>query len=224
MILKDQSQTNIDADRSVERSQSNGPIFKDAAPCFTEGTRIVALGGEELVEDIQTGDQILIADHGFQTVRWVGRRHVSQDDLVQYPQLRPYIINKGAFGNQRDLRVSPQHGMACRIGGKETLLRAKNVGQELGLDAAVLDLDCKEIVYFHILFDQHELVFAEGALSEAYFPGPSAIGSLDQDARDELLFLFPEHHDIWTSAKPTHAVFGRPARSYYEPDAIKIAA
>lgn len=224
MILKDQRQTNFDTDRSVERSQQDGPIVKDAAPCFTEGTRIVALGGEKLVEDIHVGDQILTADHGFQSVRWVGRRHVAQDNLVQYPQLRPYIIKRGVFGNQRDLRVSPQHGMARRIGGKETLLRAKYVGQELSSDAAILDWDCKEVVYFHILFDQHELVFAEGALSEAYFPGPSAIGSLDQDAREELLFLFPELHDIWTSAKPTHAVLGHPARSYHEPDAIKIAA
>lgn len=209
----------------MDRSRPvDGPIFKDAAPCFTSGTKIIALGGEKNVEDITVGDRILTADHGFQPVRWVGRRHVSASELAIYPQLRPYVIKKGAFGNQRDLRVSPQHGMARRIGGNETLLRAKNVGEVIGSECAHLDMQCRDVDYFHIMFDQHELVFAEGAMTEAYFPGPSAIGSLDHDAREELLLLFPELRDVWTSTKPASVVFGQPARSYHEATVHQIAA
>ena len=170
MIVSDQKDNQTQTAPSGDGVVSDGAIVKDAAPCFTAGTKIIGCGGEVLVENIKIGDLILTADHGFQPVRWVGRRHVSSEDLRRYPQLRPYVIAQGAFGNQRDLRVSPQHGMARRMQGEETLLRAKNVGAVLGEEIAHRDTDCDDVVYFHIMFDQHELVFAEGALTEAYFP------------------------------------------------------
>lgn len=201
-----------------------GPIIRDAAPCFTSGTLIITQDGEKAVEDIETGDMILTADRGFQPVRWIGRRVVTPTDLALYPQLRPVIIRAGTFGNQRDLRVSPQHGMMNRHNGQETLVRAKNVVEVMGADTAARDVECDQVTYYHLMFDQHELIFAEGALTEAFFPGPSAVGSLDCDARDELLLLFPELRDVWTCAKPARQVFGQSARSYLIPESERVAA
>ena len=46
--------------------------------------------------------------------------------------------------------------------------------------------------YFHILFDGHEIIFAEGAEAESFHPGEQALSTLEDAAREELLTLFPE--------------------------------
>jgi hypothetical protein len=53
-----------------------------------------------------------------------------------------------------------------------------------------------EVDYLHILFDQHEVIFAEGSPSESFHPGQLGLGALDHAARDELKELFPELTDI----------------------------
>lgn len=226
MITVDQTTLSQKADvlSPLGADGTQGPVIRDAAPCFTTGTMIITKGGEKAVEDIAIGDLVLTADSGFQPVRWIGRRLVTATDLALYPQLRPVIIRKGTFGNQRDLRVSPQHGMMDRQAGQETLIRAKNVAEVRGPDTATRDVDCDQVTYYHLMFDQHELIFAEGALTEAFFPGPSAVGSLDCEARDELLLLFPELNDVWTCAKPARDVFGIAARSYHIPESERLAA
>ena len=42
------------------------------------------------------------------------------------------------------------------------------------------------------MFDQHELICADGAWSESFHPGVDAMSALNADQRDELLELFPE--------------------------------
>jgi hypothetical protein len=49
-----------------------------------------------------------------------------------------------------------------------------------------------EVEYFHMLFDTHEIVFAEGAMSESFHPGEVGMDSLSEEARVEILELFPE--------------------------------
>ena len=43
-----------------------------------------------------------------------------------------------------------------------------------------------------MLFDTHEIVFAEGAPSESFHPGQIGWGALAEEARAEILELFPE--------------------------------
>lgn len=43
-----------------------------------------------------------------------------------------------------------------------------------------------------MLFDEHEVVFAEGARSESYYPGESSLAGLDDPVREELFDIFPE--------------------------------
>ena len=52
-----------------------------------------------------------------------------------------------------------------------------------------------EVEYFHMLFDKHEIVFAEGIPSESFHPGQQGWKALDTAARDEILMLFPELED-----------------------------
>ncbi|MCB4379122.1 hypothetical protein FZX02_01380, partial [Synechococcus sp. MU1644] len=46
--------------------------------------------------------------------------------------------------------------------------------------------------YYHILFDQHEIVNSEGAWTESFHPGSFGLGVLDEKPRAELLEVFPE--------------------------------
>ena len=46
-----------------------------------------------------------------------------------------------------------------------------------------------------MLFDTHEIVFAEGAPSESFHPGQEGWGALAEEARAEILALFPELED-----------------------------
>lgn len=47
------------------------------------------------------------------------------------------------------------------------------------------------VAYFHLLFERHEIVFAEGGASERLFPGPQASGAMDAQALAEIEGVMP---------------------------------
>jgi hypothetical protein len=59
------------------------------------------------------------------------------------------------------------------------------------LPGIYVDESVEDVEYFHILFDQHEIILAEGAASESLFTGPEALKSVPTKARAELMQLFP---------------------------------
>ena len=42
------------------------------------------------------------------------------------------------------------------------------------------------------MFEQHEIVLADGAWSESFQPSDMRVGAMDERHREELLTLFPE--------------------------------
>lgn len=170
-------------------------------PCFVGGTLIATRRGSVPVEDLEVGDEVITMDHGFQKIRWIGSTSVPATG-----RLAPVVIRRGAMGNDRDLRVSPQHRMLVRgwhvelmFGRSEALVPAK----ALINDETVFQLEGGNVDYFHILFDQHELVYAEGIPSESFHPGHVGLGAFAEDAREEILLLFPElREDATAYSKP----------------------
>ncbi|MEL7256105.1 MAG: Hint domain-containing protein, partial [Pseudomonadota bacterium] len=77
--------------------------------CFVRGTQIATRRGSVAIEDLKEGDEVITMDHGFQKIRWIGSTSVPATGA-----LAPVVIRKGAMGNERDLRVSPQHRMLVR--------------------------------------------------------------------------------------------------------------
>jgi hypothetical protein len=69
------------------------------------------------------------------------------------------------------------------------------------LPGIYVDDDVREVEYFHILFESHEMVWAEGTLSESLFTGPEALKSVLPAARAELESLFPQLLSLEYSAK-----------------------
>ena len=43
-----------------------------------------------------------------------------------------------------------------------------------------------------MLFDDHEIIFSNGAPTESLFTGPEALKSLSAESREEITQLFPE--------------------------------
>ncbi|MDO9526868.1 MAG: Hint domain-containing protein, partial [Gemmobacter sp.] len=157
--------------------------------CFTHGTRIQTDRGEVAIQDLVPGDLVLTLDNGYQPLRWIGSTTRSAVGA-----LAPILIRAGALGNDHDLRVSPQHRMLLR-GWQAALLFAETevlvTAKSLVNDLTILRQEGGLVTYVHILFDRHEIVFAEGAASESFHPGEQVWAALDQDTRNEVLDLFP---------------------------------
>ncbi|MBT9383685.1 Hint domain-containing protein [Pseudooceanicola sp. CBS1P-1] len=185
------------ADNSLEGTA----CFEDIeliVPCFTPGTLIATPRGEMRVEDLKEGDRVITRDNGIQPLRWIGRRHLSAEELAAHPQLQPVRIRRGALGHglpERDMLVSPNHRMlissdraALYFEDREVLVAAKHLVAMTGVERA----EVTEVTYLHFMFDDHEVVLSDGAWSESFQPGPQVMGSLLAGQREEILTLFPE--------------------------------
>ncbi|OYX42885.1 MAG: hypothetical protein B7Z02_10590 [Rhodobacterales bacterium 32-67-9] len=154
-------------------------------PCFASGTRIATTRGEVPVEALREGDRVITLDHGAQTLRWIGARRVAA-----VGDAAPVLIEAGCLGNTRDLVVSPLHrvlvsGWMAELHFAE--LEVLVAAQHLVNGVTVRSRPGGEIEYFHLLFDAHEIVFADGAAAESFYPGAEALARLDPVARAEVL-------------------------------------
>ncbi|MDW4499293.1 Hint domain-containing protein [Sulfitobacter sp. D35] len=159
--------------------------------CFAAGTRIATPDGARPVETLDVGDMVETLDHGPQPVRWIGRRIVPARG-----NLAPVRIKAGRFGATHDLLVSQQHRLLLSdwraelwFGEPEVLGAAKHL---VDGDGVFVDTRLTCIEYVHLLFDRHEIVFANGVAAESLHPGACGLEAIDPDQREELLTLFPE--------------------------------
>ena len=159
--------------------------------CFTPGTRIATPQGQRPIEDLRVGDMVVTRDHGLQPIRWIQSRTVPAVDRFAPVRIRPGVVT----GLETDLLVSPQHRMLFQgyqaellFGDSEVLVAATHLVDGLDVTTEVGG----EVTYFHMMFDQHEIVYAEGAASESFHPGEIGLSAVSDPAREELFALFPE--------------------------------
>ncbi|MGH1578625.1 Hint domain-containing protein [Planktotalea sp.] len=172
--------------------------------CFTKGTEIATRDGMVKVEDLEVDAQVLTRDRGYQQLRWIGKKKVPA-----VGDIAPVFIPAGVIGNERDISVSPQHRMLikdpmCEIlfGETEVLVPAIHLLSIPGVRLWRSGL----VEYYHLLFDQHEIVYSNECWSESFHPGDTALRSLSPAARHEVLSLFPELEDIEST---THRYLAR---------------
>ena len=200
---------NLDGTFSITSGDESGQIgditFENfetinfSVVCFAAGTLIETEQGQKAVEDLKVGDLVLTVDNGLKPLEWVGSIDLSLSDQDHLAHLAPIRISEGALGDglpQTDLLVSPQHRILVKskiaermFGQAEVLVAAK---QLLGLDGISVASEASKVSYYHFLFDQHELVFSNGAITESLFLGPEALRSVSPSCRLEILSLFPE--------------------------------
>ncbi|RNF35740.1 Hint domain-containing protein [Paracoccus methylarcula] len=176
-------------------------IYK-AAVCYCKGTMIRTARGQVPVEELEVGELVDTLDGGFQPVRWIGHRHFTREDLRNNPKLYPVRIENGAIGPQnpsKTLYVSRQHCIYVNskivkrvLGVTEALLPAIKL---IDLPGVFIDQEVQHVDYFHILLDNHQVVFANDLPAESLYLGEQALISLGDEAREELITIFPDLFD-----------------------------
>ena len=182
----------------VESEISISPtvLYSDLVVCFAAGTAILTPSGLRRVETLRPGDLVLTADDGPQPLAWVGRQVARGTGRTA-----PVRIARGALGAQRDLYLSPQHRLVLpQPGGGEVLLAAKALLGRPGVRRAPR----VRIQYHHLLFERHQVVFADGAAAESLYPGPMALRSLGAGSRAAIGRALPGLGDGpgWNPARP----------------------
>lgn len=174
---------------------SEGNVGNNAIPysqfaCFTAGTLIKTERGERAIEDLKVGDRVMTRDHGLQTIRWAGSRTVAG-----LGKMAPVTFDTGTLGCSAPLTVSPNHrmlicgAMADLVCGEDELLLSAKM---LVNDRNVRQVPCGFVTYVHVMFDYHEIIWANDCPTESFYVGDSALASLKDEQAAEILEIFPE--------------------------------
>lgn len=207
-------QLTIDSMLSKEFSlDAAGEITTPLPVCFTKGTKIRCEQGQVAVEELKVGDMVVTINGIAQAIKWIGKRSLTYSELCRNPNFAPVRIRAGALGNNlplTDLVVSQQHRMLLdnwqvelMFGSKNALAAAKHLVNDHSI---MLETPEDGVEYYHILFDKHEIIYANDALTESFHPGQWALDGLGHEARREIFELFPELENSADNYGPTAQV------------------
>ncbi len=149
----------------IDRAAAKTRLAQLACVSFTGGTHItMATGQQKKVEDLQVGDRVLTRDDGPQELRWIG--HSVQRATGEFA---PIVITKGTLNNAGDLQVSPDHRLFVYqrhdhigAGRSELLIKARHLVN----DDTVYAAEGGFVDYYQLMFDTHQIIFAEGISAE----------------------------------------------------------
>ncbi|WP_374431857.1 Hint domain-containing protein [Tabrizicola sp.] len=172
------------------------PAPGQGVAAYAAGTRIDTPDGPRPVEALAAGDVVTTLANGSRPLRWVGRRRVSVLELLAHPDLRPVEFAPGVVGNAQALRVSAQQRMLIDDWRAEVYFAEDRV---LVAARALVDDRTARVVLpaagldYHILLcDRHEVLLAEGALSESFHPAETGLAGLTPAERAEVGALVTE--------------------------------
>ncbi len=171
--------------------------------CFTPGTWIGTPTGPRLIEELQVGDLVRTLDEGPQAIKMI-----LDDSFRAVGDFAPIRFAKGAIGNGAPLVVSPQHRMLITgwqaelyFGQREVMVAAKHLVN----GDTIRQVSGGSVRYIHLLFEAHQIVFAQGVPSESYFPG-HALNASEDATKSEVQLLFPQltHRETesWQTVRP----------------------
>lgn len=165
----------------IEQQNTGQKLAQMASASFTRGTRItLGTGRQCFVEDLSSGDAVLTRDAGVQPIRWVG--HMTQRAVGVFAPVR---IKAGTCNNTDDILVSPDHRLCVyqhedRLGAgrRELLVKARHLVN----GSSVERQEGGFIDYVQLLFDDHQIVYANGIAAETMLLNDST-AALSTDAR-----------------------------------------
>lgn len=163
-----------------------------ACVSFSRGTKItLASGAQTPIENLKVGDRVLTRDDGAQPIRWIGSATSRATG-----DLAPIRIRKGALNNSDDLIVSPDHRLfiyqrsdALGAGRHEILVRARHLVN----GDTITPLTGGFVDYFQLLFDQHQIIYAEGIAAETLLVDTRTRGALPPELAEALEKSLPDH-------------------------------
>ena len=179
----------------IDRDQAHAKFAQVACVSFTRGTHItMASGAQKPVEELTVGERVLTRDDGVQTLRWIG---TSTTRAVG--EFAPIRIHAGTLNNDADLLVSPDHRLfiyqrtdELGAGRSELLVKARHLvnGETVTIaEGGFVD-------YFQLLFDSHQIIYAEGIAAESMLITSRTRPVLPQDLSQSLGIHVPGHSDL----------------------------
>ncbi|MET4129323.1 Hint domain-containing protein [Roseovarius sp. MBR-6] len=158
--------------------------------CFTPGARILTPQGARAIETLRPGDMVITRDNGPQPIRWIGSSTVPGHDRFAPVRIAARVLD----GATAPLLVSPQHrvlftGYKAELlfGTDEVLVAARHL-----IDGRDVTLAPRSAVtYLHLMFDRHEVIYAEGAATESFHAGDMGLSAISEAAREDMFRVFP---------------------------------
>lgn len=167
--------------------------------CLAAGTYVTTPDGEVKVEQLKIGALVMTVDRGPRKLLWVCKRRIDfldpanqRADVDRPIQFRRNSLRKGH--PKRDLVMSPQHRVLLELPPhqkeqrNEVLVPSKGF---LGQPGVRKMHGKRQVDYFGLLFDQHELIYAEGTPVESFRPGPVAMNGLSARDRSAVESIYP---------------------------------
>ncbi|MEL7092028.1 MAG: Hint domain-containing protein [Pseudomonadota bacterium] len=172
---------------------SSNSISNASIVCFTRHTMVQTPDGPVSIARLRIGDLVDTLDQGPRPVAWIGGQFHALPGVHAPIRIPPGAL--GAGQPARPLLVSPQHRILLRnkvaarmFGASEVLVAAKALLALAGVRQMPPD---HSVTYWHLAFDAHEVIRANGAWAEALYPGPMACHALPEAALEELRVLMP---------------------------------
>lgn len=176
----------------ADRDKAEAKFGEVAFVSFTRGTHITMASGAQVpIEDLKVGDRVLTRDAGAQEIRWIG-----ETTLRAVGDFAPVLIKKDTLFNTNDLILSPEHRLFIyqredRLGAgrSEVLIKARHLIN----GETVIRQDGGFIDYFQLLFDDHQIIYAEGIAAETLLVDSRTRAALPSDLTEKLSPSLPGH-------------------------------
>lgn len=179
----------------IDTENAHQKFAQVACVSFTRGTHISLASGEQrLIEDLAVGDRILTRDDGVQPIRWIG-----QTTVRAVGDFAPIKIQAGTLNNEHDLIVSPDHRLfiyqrsdEVGAGRSELLVKVRHLVN--GMTVTVMDGGFVD--YFQLLFDSHQIIYAEGIAAETMLIDTRTKPVLPEALSEAMGEIIPGHSDL----------------------------
>ena len=174
----------------IDLSDAQLKLVQTVQGCLATGTRIaLADGSHRPIETLSPGALVLTRDHGAQPLRWRG-----QVTLRAHGSFAPVTFVPGALGNLGPLCVAPlqriflyQRGERALAPRAEVLIQARYLadGQRAQWREGGF------VTYHSLVFDTHQIVYAEGVPCESLLVSRASLASLPEALAQDLRARFP---------------------------------
>lgn len=180
----------LDPDQSytlLEISDDPGEVrLAEITPvAFVRGTQITLADGRQCpVEDLTPGAMVLTRDHGGQPLRWIGQR-----TLRATGPHAPVLIPSGALPNRQDLLLSQHQRLFIYQSGDDLLADTPEMlvrAGDLVDDTTVFLRPGGFVDYFHLVFDRHEIIYAECIPTESLLINERTLGIFPDDLAQSI--------------------------------------
>jgi hypothetical protein len=125
------------------------------------GTRILTCRGAERIESLSIGNRV-VTTRGEKPIKWIGRQHFGRGRSERWPDsVHPICVSRSALADNvphADLYLSPRHALLI----DDVLIEVRDLVNAKSITRAVPE-GMKDIEYFHIELETHEVISAEGA-------------------------------------------------------------